>query len=167
MTYVAPYELTKLDIAAIKQATYLVIANDRTKGEGPLVQAVKEYEKTEATPFPQSVYHTMPVPVSVQYQYKMPEAKYACVTSTHFYELDHASSVLATLRTGDAIAFLFYPDAHTNGYLEDAGLHGDILYLNVFRKGKQCARFELAHSNCRDNSARMCRLVSTGQLAIG
>lgn len=164
--YIDPYELTKIDLAALKQANYLLVAHNRSVSEPSCFQAVKEFAKTETNPFPVNAYHTMLAPVSVQYNYRTPNAKYVCFESIWLYRPDHATSILDTLRAGDAISFMFYPDARSNGYLEDAGIHGDTLYLNVYRKGKHCARFELASSICKDNSARMCRMTSAGQLAI-
>jgi hypothetical protein len=66
------------------------------------------------------------------------------------------SSILKTLRVDDEITFRFHPDAHTNGYVAAAGLHADVLYLNVRRDGKTIARWEIDCTICPPNSARMC-----------
>jgi hypothetical protein len=69
------------------------------------------------------------------------------------------SGILKSLRAGDEIAFLFWPDAHSNGYVAAAGLHADLLQLSVYRKGKRIATWNVTTSLCADNSARMCRGV--------
>ena len=61
-----------------------------------------------------------------------------------------------TLRTGDVVSFYWYPDAHTSENLRAAGLHGDVLYVDITR-GKRSARYVAGTSMCPDNSARMCR----------
>lgn len=161
MAYVPPYELTKMDIAALKHASYILICRHREPDEESLFQAVKTFEKSAKNPFEHREYHTIAAPVRGHYNYKTPEAQYRCVTSVTLYRSQHcaASSILATLRAGDEIALEFSPDGHSNDYVRTAGLHADVLYLHVYRKGVSHATFELESSICPDNSARMCRML--------
>lgn len=162
MSYVPPYELTKLDIAAMRAATYMV-ASHNVNGDGaPRIEFAKEFAKSDKNPYATTEYHLIEAPIRVPYNYKQPDAQYRCLTSVRFYasQACQASSALATLRAGDAVAFQFYPDSHTNQYLEEKELHGDALNMLVFRKGKHVATFELQTSVTPDNSARMCRVVA-------
>lgn len=64
------------------------------------------------------------------------------------------------LREGDAISFYWYPDAGTNDYMRDHGLHGDKLYVDISRgegNKRRSWRYLVDCSTCPDNSARMCR----------
>lgn len=71
---------------------------------------------------------------------------------------DHSltwQTIVKLLRPGDEIT-LRWRAGNNNGYLREAGLHADDLYLRV-RRGDTAREMEflIARSVCRDNSARM------------
>jgi hypothetical protein len=167
MTYVPPYELTKIDIAALRHADHIVAWLDCNGVVGSLFEAVKRAEKTEKNPFATDIRHEIPAPVRTVFDYRDENATWSCVESVTFYRSQacQASSALATLRAGDAIALQFYPDSHTTQALKEHGFHGDAWNLLVYRKDKLVATFELRSSICQDNSARMCKRI-TKQYAL-
>lgn len=63
-------------------------------------------------------------------------------------------TIAQMLRTGDQLRLEFRTDDATNGYVKDAKLHADLLYLRVERAGKRMF-FLLDVSVCPDNTARM------------
>src|ERR1700693_5470600 len=110
-----PHILSKMDISALRKATHLSVhylAADDTK-----VRAIKENRPSEKEPFAQDIEYVMPIPVTIQYSYGRDSSRAICHELLWLYPEQHchASSVLATLKAGDGIAFVFYPDAHTNG----------------------------------------------------
>jgi hypothetical protein len=159
MTRQAPYELTKLDIAALRQADYIVAWLDCNGVVGSKFQAVKRAVKTEKNPFATDVVHEIAAPVRCRYDYRDENATWSCVESVTFYRSSPcpAGSAIATLRAGDAITLEFYPDSHTTQALREAGFHGDAFNLHIHRKDKHVATFELRSSICQDNTARMCK----------
>jgi hypothetical protein len=162
MTYVPPYELTKIDIAALRHADHIVAWLDCNGVVGSKFEAVKRAEKTEKNPFATDIRHEIPAPVRTH-----GNAAWSCVESVSLFpsQACQASSALATLRVGDAIALEFYPDSHTTQALREAGFHGDAFNLHIHRKGKLVATFELGSRTCQDNSARMCKQI-TKQYAL-
>ena len=66
-------------------------------------------------------------------------------------------SLARVLRPEDELEIEWYPGAHTTANLEDAGLHGDVVFLLVFRKDKPLLRIEVESSICEDNGVRMFR----------
>jgi hypothetical protein len=146
--------LTKMDIVAMRKADRLVVWMRDAESH---VHAVKENRPTERDPFASDVVHVIAAPVRLQTDWQNETHNPRCCASINFYRSnpDHAASILATLRVGDEISFEFYADAHTNGYMREAGLHGDVLYMDVARAGKRVARFQMDHSNCSDSTARM------------
>lgn len=66
------------------------------------------------------------------------------------------NTIARLLRTGDRLAMHWYRDASTNGYMRDRGLHGDRLYLRVYR-GANTLTFCIHSQCCEDNTARMIR----------
>lgn len=61
----------------------------------------------------------------------------------------------ASLRTGDTVRFYWFPDANRNEVLREAGLHADVLFVDITR-GKSTHRYVAATQIAPDNSARMC-----------
>lgn len=153
------YELTKLDIAAIRRADDLVVSLAEGKTQ---VTLTKKKRYNDPDPFAQDIRYTMDAPVTLDGWHRRDETKtarcFSYVTIFHSQHT-HTSSVLNTLRAGDQISFRFWPDAHSNTNMARAMLHGDVLYLDIYRKGQRFAEFEIDHSNGPDNSARMCRNV--------
>lgn len=88
------------------------------------------------------------------------EGKAKCFAMIGIYpnQRTPAWSILSTLKVGDEVTFSFWPDAHSNKYVDDADLHADALYMHVTRKGKRQS-WELDISICPNNSARMCQGV--------
>ncbi len=159
MAYKAPYTLTKMDVAALRQADYVCVSYDSE--ESTRVRLIKRVEKTERQPFAQDVEVYLDAPVIVQYCYDRDTSRAQCFGHVSLYQSQHchASSVINTLRVGDGVVFSFYPDGHTTGSMEDAGLHGDMLKLTVYRNDKVIANWELATCTSKENTARMCKNV--------
>ena len=101
----------------------------------------------------------LPAPITVEGYYRgLPAGATAFALVYNYYrQHSHVSSVLRTLKAGDAIKFHFYPDALSTIALRDSGFHGDALYVHVYRNGSVYARFELAHVVSSVESVRMCR----------
>lgn len=59
----APYELTKMDISALKQADYIVAWLDRNGVIGPKFQAVKRAVKSDSNPFATDMVHEIAAPI--------------------------------------------------------------------------------------------------------
>lgn len=173
MAYVTPYELTAIDIAAMRKADYIVLWYG-TDGVGPhgLVHAVKRApDKSASEPFPRDATHMLEAPIRTTYDYRDPEGSWRCVTSISLYHSQHchASSVFRTLKVGDAIAFEFYPDGHSTDSMKEAGFHTDLLRLHVYRKGATVAVWDLK-TETTNSQYRMCRpktpqyrLVTSGE----
>ena len=150
------YILTKIDLAAMKQADFLSI---RLDGETGLVRAIKERKKTDKEPFAHDIEHVIEAPVRDYkrvYGVTNSARKYRELIWLYPGQHCHVSSIIKLLRVGDKIEFEFYPDYHTNGYSKDARLHGDMLRLQVER-GKERFTFNLQASIAPENSARMCQ----------
>lgn len=166
----AEYLLTKIDIAALRQADRLVVAFNggnasmRTTG----VTAIKEKRPNEADPFAVDVDHRIDAPVSVLHRSDDSLAGAACFAFVGFYHSQHthASSVIRTLRAGDEVQFIFAPDYHSTENLRNAGLHADVLLLVVRRDGRTVAEWELDHVTCPGNTARMCRGVASREYSL-
>lgn len=153
--------LTKIDLNALHKADDLVVHLGGRWADG-LVRAIKRKDYNSTDPFETDKEHVIEsVEVGCEH-FQARDAveaggQFCAHVSFYHNQQTHASAVVHTLRVGDEIKFSFYPDAHSNGYLAQHGLHGDVLYMVVRRKGKTVARWELAHSICANNSARMCR----------
>lgn len=143
--------LTKDDIAAIRKANDLCVHLNTNNPDG-LVRLIKR-KPYNAKPFDCDQEHALPARVQMENR-----TVAQCFEMIGIYHDQgcHASNVLKTLRVGDELTFSFWPDAHSNQYVKDAGLHADVLYLDVRRDGKRVARWEIGHSIGPDNSARMC-----------
>lgn len=99
--------------------------------------------------------------------YQPPNGKpLAEVAYCHYY-LSYANNIHEPWRTiafllkkGDRLEMEWTRDAHTNGYQEKAGLHGDRLRLIVHRgtgDRKKTLLFLIHTSICEDNTARLIR----------
>jgi hypothetical protein len=154
--------LTKTDIAALRKCDSIAVHLSQHSPEGK-VRAIKRAKKSERDPFAQDVEHVVTANVKINggwcddMQDKIKKGHAACFALVNLYHEQRTpeSNVIHTLREGDEITFRFYPDAHSNGYVAQANLHADVLYLDVTRKGKRFT-WELDSGVCPDNSARMC-----------
>lgn len=155
--------LTKDDIHAIRHADSVCVHLNTRNPKG-LIRLIKR-KPYNAKPFETDQEHVLPATAAMDNAWKHQElvesGAIQCFAMAWIFHSQqcHVSSVLKTLRVGDELRFRFYPDAHTTQYGEELGLHGDVLYLDVYRDGKPHARWELESSMCPDNSARMCRGV--------
>ncbi len=152
--------LTKSDIKALRTADCLCVHLGKTN----VVRAIKRNPKTETNPFAVDVEHLVTADVgldTLRGKEKLAAERVQCFAMINLYHSQkHTSAlILRTLREGDEIAFRFYPDGYTNGYLAMAGLHGDCLHLYVRRQAKTVAVWDIAHSICPTNTARMVRGV--------
>lgn len=72
-------------------------------------------------------------------------------------------TIASLLRAGDVLSLRFLADAHTNDNLRKAGLHGDVLRLDVTRDQGHLVidgtvlAFDVISSTSPDNTARMVR----------
>jgi hypothetical protein len=64
------------------------------------------------------------------------------------------STVLRNLKVGDQLSLRWSVDGGRNGYMQSLGLHGDQLYLKVYRKG-EVFTYLLTTQVCPNNTARM------------
>jgi hypothetical protein len=163
------YQLTAIDIAAMRKCDRVVIVFNESQNNlrRTCVVLTKEARRSERDTFAQEIDHALEeCPVRIEnHGIFAGELAAANVTAfallyTYHNQRDHEASVLRTLRAGDVIAFRFYADCHTNGYIAAAGLHGDALFLDVERgegKARRSFTFEMHSSVCPNNSARMVR----------
>ncbi len=147
--------LTRTDLIALRKADSLCVH----LGKNTMVRAIKRADCGE--PFARDLEHIIPAEVGFENIRGRDNAAAECFAMVNLYPSQKHSAVLIlrTLREGDELTFSFYPDAHSNGYMAAAGLHGDALMLHVRRDGKQIAHWELCSSCCPSNSARMVRNV--------
>lgn len=154
------YQLTALDIATLTKGDALVVRHGAQCPNG-LVRVIKRRAPTAREPFQGDAEHIIPAPVIVRSNGVGVAPSATCVSHVPLYphQVIPAGSILGLLRVGDAVEFQFYPNAHSNGYLARARLHGDVLQLRVKRAGKKARmlEFELENSVCPENLARMCR----------
>lgn len=72
-----------------------------------------------------------------------------------------------TLRAGHRVSLYWFPDAWTNRYLTEVGLHADALYVDVTRGKQRPVRYLVDVGICEDNTARMCRTSGQVSTAFG
>ena len=153
------YELTKMDLAAIRQCDYMHVS--LVAGESK-VRACKRKERSEKEPFAEDAQIYLDIPVTSYTRFDATHSQTKMGTLLYHYPAEtgrnHLASVLSLLRVGDKVGFQFYPDAHSTQNTREAGLHGDVLRL-LIERGKQRLCFEVATSMCPENSARMCQGV--------
>lgn len=142
-----PTGLTKIDIAALKQADSIEI-NYPASPSQPAFVASKRQEKTEASPFAADyVYHTIASATS----FFAPEGYSDDVSNARGHEVlsiyrdapNHVASILAILKVGDFVTFQFAADYGSTTALKEVGFHADMLYMRVRRGDKVIARFTL------------------------
>ena len=143
-----PYTLTALDLAALRRCDRIAVVLRPDAGISE-VGAIGEDEME----------YLLPVPITVEGYWRTALVDAACFALIYNYpsQKTHASSVLATLKAGDAIRLHFYPDALSTPALRASRFHGDALYVYVYRKDKLHAKFQIAHAVCNVESVRMCR----------
>jgi hypothetical protein len=159
MSYVEPYILTKMDVAALRQADRLCVHLDGDVGQ---VRAIKECRASEKRPFARDIEHSIEAPVSLHMDYGQESGNVRCFAYVSLYQSQKtpATSIINTLRAGDGIRFTFHADYHqTQALAERTGFHADTLMLKVFRGAELHAQFELANVTCEDNTARMVKGV--------
>ena len=119
--------LTKLDIAAIRQADAIVVCLYQREPDGK-VRLIKHVERNENNPFAQSIEHNLPadVVISGYHGTGIKDGAVSCSAHADIYhpQITPLSSALRTLRVGDKLRFVFRPDAHTTQALCNAGIHG-------------------------------------------
>lgn len=130
------YELTKMDVAAIRACDSLTVRYSST--DGATVWVEKEIPKTPANPFAQNATHALDAPVSVYVYRGEDTSQWRAYGHTRIYrgQRCEARSALATLRVGDRISFEFAAGAHSTDAILAAGFYGDVLRLIVRRKGQ-------------------------------
>ncbi len=153
--------LTKLDIAAMRAANTLCVHLTAHNPTG-LVRLIKHADRSKDV-FAQDAEHVLADCEVNLYGFHNRTAIRdggKCFSLINFYHSQHtpASCIIRTLRIGDVISFQFYPDAHSNQYVKNAGLHADVLYMNV-KRGDKRFTWKLDCQVCPNNSARMCHNV--------
>lgn len=147
------YALTKIDLAAIRTCDQMVIRRDPEVR----VYCVKTARKTAQNPFATDVHHNLPVPVEIAHSWN--KVTDGCTAFEMLWnypsQVTQFGCILATLRVGDEIRFIFEVDGHQTQALEEAGFHADMLQMEVRRTGKTIARWEMSVKVCQDNTARM------------
>jgi hypothetical protein len=161
------YQLTKLDVAALRKADRLYVAFNGPKPELTRLEAVKENRPTETDPYPQDLCHEIKIPVTVcgygfhgsLSSYLTEEEQSRVVASTFIYlyhsQCTAASTIINLLKAGDLVRLQFVADNNSE-VMRSAGMHSDVLQLFVARGSKQMV-FWLDDSIGPDNSARMIR----------
>jgi len=157
--------LTKIDISALRKADSLCVHLSR---DYTIARAIKRNPKTETNPFASDVEHIVNANIrlaTMRGEAELAAGQVKCFSMSNLYPSQRhpATLILRTLREGDEITFRFAADAHSNCYIAAAGLHADTLYLDVLRKGKTIAYWELETSVCPDNSVRMCKGVPSSE----
>lgn len=141
--------LTKNDIKALKTCDSLVFRYSNNQSR---IEAIKEVKND-------------PWETEKRYIINVNTEKcsnYIKEATTHIYNNTIWKTITEILKENDTIYLQWYPDAHTNQYMEKAGLHGDVLYLKIFRQGKNKNKwftFLIDTCTCPDNSARMIKLA--------
>jgi hypothetical protein len=154
--------LTKTDVAAFRKGD-LVSVHLSDRHPNGVVRVVKNADRNNGNPFPQDAEHVVDAATVTVDGYghrgAIESGSARCFGLVYLYhgQSTHASSVVKTLREGDEISFRFYPDGLSNQYVKDAGLHADVLYLDVRRNGKRAFEWKLVSSICPENTARMCQ----------
>jgi hypothetical protein len=163
-TATAPIPLTRLDLAALRDADTVsfhhnpadggtIRASKRVKNVGPFDERERRYEFAVGSSF---------------------SGRHSNLETCSCFSMEHGAryseewrTVVTFLKAGDELTLHWSPDGGKTGYLERAvvakegpghgmELHADLLYLKVRRKGKRFGFF-LDASVCPDNTARMIR----------
>lgn len=160
------YELTKADVAALKQCDQISVHFSALDPSVNACVAFKRIERKDSDPFGDTERrHTIGAGdnIGLAYRYDIQErcAQARCFALVPNYANQHTpeASAIATLRVGDAIAWEFAPDAGSNGYAAMHDLHIDELILRVRRNGQPHASWTMAACCCPNNSARMVKNV--------
>jgi hypothetical protein len=158
--------LTKTDIAAIRKADDLIVRIDNNTGKSVgKVQLVKRKGLYNKDPFAQDMYHELTATVGMESlagdrEFTSGNVSAFAMVGIYHDQYTDTSAMLKSLKVGDEVRFTFWPDAHSNGYVAAAGLHADVLYMRVYRKGKsRPVKWEIYSSITPDNSARMVKGV--------
>jgi len=138
--------LTKKDINALKSCDSLTLS--LTDNERSYITCIKKIEI--ANPWENDSKSHL-ILVNTRTQNNNISAK--CHIENSNYNLVW-QTVLDNLKENDIVTLHWYSDAHTNGYMEKAGLHGDALYLMIDRtiRGKQKRHTYLLESSCTPNN---------------
>jgi hypothetical protein len=158
------YQLTKLDVAALRKADRLYVAFNGPRPELTRLEAIKENRPSK---YAQELRHEIKIPATVcgygfhgSLSSYLTEEEQSRVVASAFIYLYHsqcteASTIINLLKAGDLVRLQFVADNNTDG-MRAAGLHSDALQLLVTRGSKQMV-FCLDDSIAPDNSARMIR----------
>lgn len=154
------HELTAFEIKALRAADDVAFYH-REDGSG-LIRAIKRADYK--VPFSedrsveieaQSGFHNYAIEEGF-----IPKTAFALVGSYKFGTMT-LTTALNMLRSGDRVRLEWSVDGHRNGYVKDAGLHADALYLLIERqrggRWRQVAGFEITNGVNPGNSARMIR----------
>jgi hypothetical protein len=150
--------LTKMDLAALRKADATCFDHN-ARGVNQ-IRAIKRHEPTETDPYATDVTHRVVVDSTIR---SYVDGEFG-LSATNFqaFEMMHSPrehwlTVLAFLRVGDVLQLSWIRGSST-GYLQEAGLHRDELYLLVWRNGKE-SKFMIDVSITPDNTARMTQRV--------
>ena len=151
--------LEKIDINALRTCDTVLVHYNGAGGAG-WVHAIKRGVKTEADPFASDQTHILPIEVHIYKNWRADVSRAECWSHITLYPdtFGPEETAIHALKVGDTVVMEFYPDHSTNGYMEAAGLHGDVLRMYVQRNGKTVAQYILDRS-ISPSTGRLCRHV--------
>ncbi len=138
------------------------VSFSHSKGEGTIV-AIHQWERGDE----RGIRFEIPVTSRVRScrSHQLPAGAKPLEQVASCHELMHVDcgdtglewrSITAFLKPGDELTLAWGADYESNGYMDDAGLHGDRLTLKIDRGNKKFGFVLVVHA-CKDNTARMIR----------
>ena len=150
--------LSKLDVKALREAEDLCFYN--TDGKCEIVGR----RKVEGKPYETEARYLITVQGRMtDYGHERYSSqsldKYRCfaMVTNYRYSPSEIDTIVRQLREGDELTLDWIADGG-NGYVKDAGLHEDFLYLLV-KRGEKTMRYHVQSNICPENTARMIRLI--------
>ncbi len=154
--------LNSLDIRALRDADSVVFRH--SEAGQPVIECIRRLAKP--TPWETESRYCINVTSRIHQNFSRGVARSVKRTKAVHIEM-HAQynekwkTIVGSLKAGDVLGLDWRMDCHTNGYLEKAGLHGDVLELVAMREGSKNTKkllWEAGSSVCAENSARMIHL---------
>jgi hypothetical protein len=139
------YQLTKLDVAALRKADRLYVAFNGPKPELTRLEALKENRPSRCA---QELRHEIKIPATVcgygfhgSLSSYLTEEEQSRVVASAFIYLYHsqcteASTIINLLKAGDIVRLQFVADNNSDA-MRSADMHSDALQLFVTRGSKQ------------------------------
>ena len=142
--------ITAIELSALRKADSVCFDLIRRDGEVvSQIRAIKRVEPTAKDPYARDI--TLDIPVD--WTGPRDAIAFEAVMSAKYN--DAWQTIVKLLRVGDEIT-LVWVSANNNQYVTEAGLFNDELRMRV-QRGKTRLTFNVDHSICADNTARMIR----------